>query len=199
MKDQRRIVIFDVGGVLCSDAIRPKVSDLIQKYGLSGERTMEKARALRPHVDLGTLGEQEFWIRLLASQGVAYEPEDLNLCSYAVPNPGISELFTRMPEDEFRLGILSNDSIELFQARVAALGIRKRLDVVVVSAAVRLKKPDPRMFDCVLGAFDAPAERCFFVDDKMANVVAARKKGMDAHLFSSVRELEIQLGLPKSP
>lgn len=195
MKDQRRIAIFDVGGVLCRGVVRPKVRDLARKYALDEKRMMEKARELRPCVDLGSIVEQEFWIRLLASQGVACEPDDLELRSYAVPNPGIPEMFARIPTEEIRLAILSNDSIELFQTRAVALGICDRLDVIVVSAAVGVKKPDPRIYDCVLDALEAPAESCFFVDDKPENVAAGREKGLDAHLFNSVRELESQLGL----
>ena len=54
----------------------------------------------------------------------------------------------------------------------------ERIDVVVDSSAVGVRKPDPAIYLHALAELGAPAERVAFVDDMEANVEAARAVGM---------------------
>jgi glucose-1-phosphatase len=45
------------------------------------------------------------------------------------------------------------------------------------------RKPDPRVFEGVLRAYDEPAEHVFFADDMPVNVEGARSVGITAHLY----------------
>jgi FMN phosphatase YigB (HAD superfamily) len=45
------------------------------------------------------------------------------------------------------------------------------------------RKPDPRVFEGVLRAYDEPAEHVFFADDMPVNVDGARSVGITAHLY----------------
>ncbi|GHF07115.1 HAD-IA family hydrolase [Pseudolysinimonas yzui] len=45
------------------------------------------------------------------------------------------------------------------------------------------RKPDPRVFEGVLRAYDEPAEHTFFADDMPINVEGARSVGITAHLY----------------
>ena len=45
------------------------------------------------------------------------------------------------------------------------------------------RKPDPRVFEGVLRAYDEPAEHVFFADDMPINVEGARSVGITAHLY----------------
>ena len=57
--------------------------------------------------------------------------------------------------------------------------LRSRLDVVVFSSEVGVRKPSPRIFQHALDELDVPAERALFVGDRLdADVAGARDVGM---------------------
>jgi putative hydrolase of the HAD superfamily len=51
-------------------------------------------------------------------------------------------------------------------------------DAVVISGEVGMRKPEPRIFEHVVGLLDVPASECAFVDDVPAYVAAAVGIGM---------------------
>ena len=51
------------------------------------------------------------------------------------------------------------------------------------SSSYGARKPDPRVFEEVLRAYDEPAEHTFFADDMTVNVEGARSVGITAHLY----------------
>ena len=51
------------------------------------------------------------------------------------------------------------------------------------SSSYGARKPDPRVFEEVLRAYDEPAEHTFFADDMPVNVEGARSIGITAHLY----------------
>jgi putative hydrolase of the HAD superfamily len=73
-------------------------------------------------------------------------------------------------------------------------------DAVVISAEVRLRKPDPAIFHHALELLGLPAEECAFIDDIEHNVRAAEELGITGvhHMDteSTVIRLERLLGIP---
>ena len=51
-------------------------------------------------------------------------------------------------------------------------------DNVFVSHEMHLAKPDPRIYHQAVHRIGRPAEQCFFIDDTLINVSAARREGM---------------------
>ena len=57
------------------------------------------------------------------------------------------------------------------------------LEHLRASSGYGARKPDPRVFEAVLRAYDEPAEHTFFADDMPVNVEGARSVGITAHLY----------------
>ena len=73
------------------------------------------------------------------------------------------------------------------------------LEGVVVSGTEGLAKPDPAVYALTVARTGLPAADLVFVDDKDANVVAAREAGLDAIVFTSADDARVALrqrGLP---
>lgn len=89
-----------------------------------------------------------------------------------------------------RTALLTNNVREwepLWRAKLPE--IDELFDVVVDSAFVGLRKPDPAIFELTLERLGgAPAERCVFVDDLDVNCDAARALGMAAVRFESAAQ-----------
>ena len=75
----------------------------------------------------------------------------------------------------------------------------EKFDGVVVSGLERMVKPDPRIFRLFCERYGLAPESCVFIDDNEANVVSARRFGMNAIAFSTPEALRAELisyGLP---
>lgn len=63
----------------------------------------------------------------------------------------------------------------------------------VVSARVRMIKPEPDIYRYLLVSFDLKAGECFFIDDSPANVAAARALGLQGMVFTDAPACRLQL------
>jgi 2-haloacid dehalogenase len=66
-------------------------------------------------------------------------------------------------------------------------------DDIVVSGKVRIAKPDPRIFELLLGRIGRPAQECLFIDDSPKNIAAAQRLGFQTILFRSAGQLKQEL------
>jgi putative hydrolase of the HAD superfamily len=98
-----------------------------------------------------------------------------------------------------RLALLTNNVRE-WEARWRAMipEIDELFEVIVDSAFVGMRKPDPAIYHLTLERLGLPAAACVFVDDIDVNVAAARQVGMAAVHFvdtgQAIRDLEAALG-----
>lgn len=63
----------------------------------------------------------------------------------------------------------------------------------VVSARVRMIKPEPDIYRYLLVSFDLKADECLFIDDSPANVAAAEALGIRGMLFTDAHSCRQQL------
>jgi len=116
------------------------------------------------------------------------------------PNEQMLELMRELRGLGYRMAILTNNVREWEELWRAKLPIDEIFELVVDSAWVGMRKPEPEIYQLTcerLGKVD-PAD-CLFVDDNQLNVEAARKLGMCAVLFESneqaIPEIRAQLNL----
>ena len=65
----------------------------------------------------------------------------------------------------------------------------------VVSGFEGVAKPDPQIYQVLLGRFDLDPETTLFIDDREVNVVAAARTGMEAYLYTGPEPVLARLGL----
>lgn len=92
-----------------------------------------------------------------------------------------------------RCFVLSNMEPETFPLRLERFEFLHWFDGHVVSGLEGLVKPDPEIFERVLGRFDLHPSRTLFIDDSPVNVEAAAAMGIKAVLFESPRQLRATL------
>ena len=63
----------------------------------------------------------------------------------------------------------------------------------VVSARVRMIKPEPDIYRYLLVSFDLKADECLFIDDSPANVAAAKALGIRGMAFTDAHSCRQQL------
>jgi putative hydrolase of the HAD superfamily len=121
-----------------------------------------------------------------------------NSCRHALAMAGMDDLLKALRTRGLKLGIISNGEAALQWSNVDALGLRDRMDAVLVSETEGLRKPEPALFQRAaqrLGV--APADCLFIGDNPVADVLGARRAGMAAVWLDN--GLPWPHGVPKGP
>jgi putative hydrolase of the HAD superfamily len=116
------------------------------------------------------------------------------------PNQPMLDLMRELRRHGYRMAILTNNVREWEPLWRSKLPVDEIFEVIVDSAWVGMRKPDPEIYRLTLERLDGlEPEQCLFVDDNELNVEAARKLGMLAVRFSSneqaIPEIRSALGL----
>ncbi|MGX5736530.1 HAD family hydrolase [Bosea thiooxidans] len=88
---------------------------------------------------------------------------------------------------------ITNFSREKWAECLIRFPFLQSFDGVVVSAHERLLKPDPAIYEVLLGRYALHAGGCIFIDDSEKNVAAARDVGMQAVHFVEPIDLRAEL------
>ena len=88
-----------------------------------------------------------------------------------------SEQVPALKEAGYRLAICTNNAVAFREGWKAQVPI-ELFDVIVDSSEVRLRKPDPRIYQLVCERLGVPLDRSVFIDDHPGNVAAATALGM---------------------
>ncbi|TMR96753.1 HAD family hydrolase [Nonomuraea basaltis] len=85
--------------------------------------------------------------------------------------------------------ILVTNAMDTVEEHLDRLGLTYFADDLVSSARVGVAKPDARIYEIAAERAGVPPERCLFVDDRLANVEAARALGMTGVHYRTVADL----------
>jgi putative hydrolase of the HAD superfamily len=99
------------------------------------------------------------------------------------PNEPMIELMRELKASGRRMAMLTNNVREWEPLWRSMLPVDEIFELVVDSAFVGLRKPEPEIYALTLERFDMPAEACLFVDDLAHNCEGARRAGMSAVHF----------------
>lgn len=196
MTETRKIPLFDLGNVLVRIDFSPFFDWLKSR---SAEQNGERLRGLLSSslfydFEFGNVGRKEFFERCSQLYGVKAEEAEFfrNFNAiFAGPIPEMPELLEELLA-EGPVYCLSNTNeahAEAFMREFPFLGNMTKL---FLSHEMRKRKPYPGIYRDIARELDIdPRSLCFF-DDLEANVLGARKAGLEAHIFSgaaSVRRL----------
>lgn len=193
MTQQIKGVLFDYGGVMTTP-VRDSIAAWIQADGIKPESfTTVLKEWLGRYVDTGTpihrleLGELpvEEFDRLLAERletyaGTPVHPEGVlkRLFAGMRPDAAMWDLARDLRDAGVRVALLSNSWGDFYDHGP----IEETFEVAVISEDVRLRKPDPAIFQLVLDKLGLDAAECAFIDDAEPNIIGARDLGLVAVL-----------------
>ncbi len=204
-----RAVICDFGGVLTSPllggfvAVRVRSGASVEELSAAMAR-VAAATGRHPLFDLemGLIAESEF-LRMLEDQlegEVTLHGFRDVFFSALHPNQVLIDYMAELRGRGLRMAILTNNVREweaLWRAKLPQLD--RTFEVVVDSAWVGMRKPDPEIYRLTVERLGdgLRAEECVFVDDTDANCGTARSLGMHAVHFvetdQAVAEVEAAL------
>ena len=192
----RDVLVCDFGGVLTTP-LQEGFLAYQEESGLSLEELgRAMGRAAEEHGDhplfaleRGEITEDEFRARIEAHLDGGFDLARLNalFLERLEPNRPMIDFVRSLRERGVRTALLTNNVREWEPLWLAKLPeIDELFEVVVDSAFVGMRKPDPAIYALTLERLGGvAAERCVFVDDLDVNCEAARALGMAAVRFES--------------
>jgi putative hydrolase of the HAD superfamily len=113
------------------------------------------------------------------------------------PNEPLIGLMSSLRDRGYKLAICTNNVREWEQRWRSKLPVDEIFDVVVDSAFVGFRKPEPRIYEITLERLGVPAGAALFIDDLELNCQAASELGMTSVWFRSneqaIEEIETAL------
>jgi putative hydrolase of the HAD superfamily len=195
----RDILISDFGGVLTTPlqdgfvAYQDEAGVSLEQLGAAIVRaTDEHGDHPLFMLERGEITEREFWSRLDRHIGEGFDLTRLRALFFDRLNPNrpMIDFVRELRGRGVRAALLTNNVREwapLWRAKVPE--VEELFEVIVDSAFVGLRKPDPAIYELALERLGGPApDRCVFVDDLEANCDTARDLGMAAVRFESAEQ-----------
>jgi putative hydrolase of the HAD superfamily len=196
-----RAVISDFGGVLTSPLFESFLA-VESAYGIPpgslAQATVEIAArdGINPLFELetGRITEATF-LTSLADQLKGKLGREIELerfgekfLSHLRPNEGMIEFMRELRSRGYRMAICTNNIREWDQLWRVKLPVDEIFDVVVDSAFVGSRKPEPEIYNITLERLGVPPEHALLIDDVDVNCDGARALGMDAVHFHTTEQ-----------
>jgi len=192
-----RAVIWDIGGVLVRTEDREPRMRQAERLGLTREALVYLVfdSEMGQKAQLGAVSAKELLeyvcqaVHLPVEEAANFEQEffagdslDVDLVNY------IRSLRTR-----YRTGIISNAWDDVRSTIKERWKMADAFDQIVVSAEVKIGKPDPRIFKLALENLGVAPEEAVFIDDFAHNIEGARAVGMHAIQFQTSEQIRADL------
>ena len=195
-----RAVIFDLGGVVVDSPLHV-IAEYERREGIAADAINRVVVETGPQgawsrLERGELRLPEFHVAFEAdcrAAGLTVDAEALMAAIVAAgaPRPVMLDAIARIRATGRRVAALTNNWI----AEDGGLdGLRAHFDVVVESAVVGLRKPDPRIYRLVCDELGVAPHEAVFLDDIGRNLKTARALGMKTIKVVDADEALAELG-----
>lgn len=185
-------VIFDMGNVLLTFD-RDRFLDAVNAHG-------EERRMLLNNVylsvewarmDRGSMTEAEA-AASMCSHVPAHLHEKVHLLvdkwdRPIIPVPGMAELVRELKEAGYGVYLLSNASYRQHEYWPRVPG-SEYFDGTLVSADVKLVKPEREIYELMMKEFNLIPDECVFIDDSTLNIEGAERVGIHGIVFHGSAE-----------
>ena len=188
------VLLFDLGGVLVDFAGFEELGRLVPEASSREEirsRWIDSETVQR--FERGHIGPEEFARRIIVEFQLQISAEDFirQFVAWARgPYPGATELL-RGVRQTHRIAALSNSN-ELHTPHHRR-SLEHLIGTFYFSDEIGHVKPEPAIFDYVVGDLAVPPERIAFFDDTIINIEAAQRLGFAAYRVDGVDALRDQL------
>jgi epoxide hydrolase-like predicted phosphatase len=189
-------VLFDFGGVLTTP-VWDSFAAFCRTEGLAPDavkklfKTDPEALADLRKLETGEMSEYDFEAVFGRRLGLA-DPDGLidSMFSGMQPEPAMVEAVRQIRRSGVKTGLLSNSwSTDHYDREL----LMELFDVTVISAEVRMHKPQPQIYRLAAKRLEVTPEECLFVDDLKENCDGAETVGMTAIRHRSAPETIVRL------
>ncbi|MFF4422373.1 HAD family hydrolase [Streptomyces sp. NPDC001549] len=194
-----KAVLFDMFGVIARVQSPASMAVLERTVGGDPDRFWAAYWAQRPPYDRGEVTGPGYWQAVCAQLGIPLDrrlTEELtaaDLASWSEIDQRTVDLLGLLAGRGIVLGLLSNIPEDLAARYEATQPWLERFAVRGLSCRIGSAKPEPAAYEWCVRELGLPHGEILFVDDRAENVDAARRLGLQGHVFTSPEELWVTL------
>jgi epoxide hydrolase-like predicted phosphatase len=189
---QYKAVGFDYGGVIKGRPGSLFSASVVELLGVTKKQYQEAYYRHNKKVNRGEVTWSELWKLVLTDLGQPDKVKAVMELSNSVfdqsINQDVLDFVDRIRSMDYRVGLLSNNTIEAGQ-KMRELGVDKHFDVFHVSAETQLVKPEVEAFAHFARELDVAPSELVFVDDAEKSLSTAEECGFTPILFESYEQL----------
>jgi len=192
----KKTIIFDLGGVYFTDGTRSAIDAIAAGYDVARDAVEDILNGdLGEQYRIGMLSTGQFWQRAKTSWHIEAPSDELSLLwnSSYQPIGGTVRLVERLKNAGHELLYLSDNTAERVAYLDRKYSFLQKFDGGIFSYLVNCRKPDPMVYELLLGKAAHPAADCVYIDDKPEYLVPAKKMGLEVIAFTNAAQLESRL------
>ena len=203
-----KAVILDYGEVLCIPPTAEDIEASARILDINSDLFHALWQRNRDLYDRGDLSTETYWRRFAEDAGKPLgvtqlrELAERDVAMWGRLNAEMISWLQRLTCAGIKTAILSNMHLDMVRHALANFQWLGRVHSKTFSAQVRLIKPDPAIYEHCLRELAIVGAEALFIDDRQANIDAARAMGVHGIQFKSIAQLRIELeaaGFPILP
>lgn len=184
-----KILFFDIGGILLTNGWGHKSrQQAAEKFGLD----LTEAEALHNFIfntyEMGKITLDEYLDTVIFNHPRDFTREDYKefMFSRSQELPEMLQWLKEWKKDSgFRIISINNEGRELNEYRIKKFKLHDCFDAFISSCEVKMRKPDPEIFQLAMGIAQVPTNQCVYFDDRILIVHAAQKLGIRSYHHTS--------------
>jgi putative hydrolase of the HAD superfamily len=176
-------LVLDFGGVLTTD-LWDSVRACTRRAGLPEDTLLDLIRhdsAIHPlyvGLERGDVSQTDFEASLAAAAGISPDQLLARMCADLQPDSAMLTAVAALRSRGVRIGVLSNSWGSGYFSPYEGYDLDDRADAIIYSDQVRLRKPEPAIFEMMLERLGVDARDSVFIDDVPANLPPAEAMGI---------------------
>src|ERR1700761_3327473 len=179
-----KILFFDIGGILLTNGWgHESRRAAAEKFGLNYEEIKELHTFIFNVYEIGSITLDQYLDTVIFNHPRDFPREDFKDFMYAqsIELAGTLQWLKEWKKNcGFRIISINNEGKELNDYRVKKFKLHDFFDAFVSSCEVKLRKPDPAIFNLAMGIAQVQPNQCVYFDDRIMFVRAAQKLGIRA-------------------
>jgi putative hydrolase of the HAD superfamily len=195
--DNIAAIFWDVGGVILSNGWDQSArTEAARRFSLDAPDFEKRHRAAEVEFETRQITFQTYLDRTVFFRERSFTMDEFKSFIFAQSRENKE---TRALLDEltasrrYFLAALNNESEELNVYRIRKFDLTRNFSTFFTSCYLRVRKPDPLIYELALGITQRAPEACVFIDDRPANLEPAKALGMGTILFQSAEQLRASL------
>jgi putative hydrolase of the HAD superfamily len=191
-------LFWDIGGVILTNGWdRGSRKEAANTFHLDWEEFQDRHDLSFPAFDSGQITLNEYLDRTLFYRPRGFTREEFTAFMFAQSNefPETRAILDKLTSSrKYFVGAINNEPLELNQYRIEAFDLRRNFLVFFSSCYVRSRKPEELIFRVALEVTQRKPEQCLFIDDRLLNLEAPRRLGMNTIHHQNAEQLRSELG-----
>ncbi|TDO22418.1 HAD family hydrolase [Pedobacter duraquae] len=179
-----KILFFDIGGILLTNGWGHESRKIAAKqFGLNYDEINVLHNFIFNVYEIGKITLDEYLDTVIFYQPRDFTRQDFLEFIYAQSKelPDMLAWLKEWKKDcGFRIISINNEGKELNDYRVEKFKLHLCFDAFISSCEVKLRKPDPGIFQLAMGIAQASPQQCVYFDDRVMFVTTAQKLGIKA-------------------